>query len=397
MAKTAKGFTDIAIRNLKPGPVRREIPDAGCVGLYLVLQPSGAKSWAVRYRHNGTPRKLTLAGGLTLKAARRLCAAALYDVEEGHDPGEAKKTAKAKAAIATANTVAHVTEQYFQREHGKLRSAQHRERMVRRLLYPALGTRPIDSVKRSDIVRMLDQIEDKNGQRSADYILQVLRRVMHWHSLRDDNFKSPVIAGMGRYDTAENARSRILTDAEVKAVWQAADESGYFGQYLKFLLLTGCRRAEAGGLKWHEIKDGTWTLPASRSKMNTEIMRPLSKAVMTIVESMPNLGEHVFGFAGRPITSFSQRKSKFDKKCGVRDWRLHDLRRTARTLLSRAGVDADIAERCLGHSLGSIRKIYDRHSFEPEMRIAFEKLSALIENITNPTDRVVPMRGKRRG
>jgi hypothetical protein len=74
----AKGFTDIAIRNLKAGDVRREIPDPGCAGLYLVLQPSGSRSWAVRYRHAGTPRKLTLAGGLTLKSRSQVgwrCAA----------------------------------------------------------------------------------------------------------------------------------------------------------------------------------------------------------------------------------------------------------------------------------------------------------------------------------
>ena len=391
----AKGFTDIAIRNLKPGDTRREIPDGGAAGLYVIVQPSGRKSFAVRYRHNGQPRKLTLAGGITLKAARKLCADALHEVEQGRDPSEARKDAKTKAAVAAENTVAHVCEEYFKREHGKLRTGHRRERTVRRLIFPALGSRQIDSVKRSDIVKLLDKIEDNSGARSADYALQVLRRIMRWHSLRNDEFRSPIVAGMNRYDTAGHARSRVLTDDEIAKIWRAADDSGYFGSFIKFLLLTGARRAEAGGLRWSEIKDGLWALPASRSKTGVEVIRPLSKAALAIVEAQPRLGEHVFGVDGRALTSFSRRKTNFSRKCGISDWRLHDIRRTSRTLLSRAGVAPDIAERCLGHSLGPIRKIYDHHPFLPEMAVAFEKLSALIENIVNPTDRVVPMRGKR--
>ena len=99
---------------------------------------------------------------------------------------------------------------------------------------------------------------------------------------------------------------------------------------------------------------------------------------------------------GRAGHRRSATKSAFDKKCGVSGWRLHDLRRTARTLLSRAGVDADICERCLGHSLGTIRGVYDRHSFAPEMLAAFERLATLITNIVDPTDdRVVPMRKRK--
>ena len=119
----AKGFTDIAIRNLQSGPVRREIPDTGCAGLYLVLQPSGSQSWAVRYRYNGAPRKLTLAGGLTLKAARKLASDALYELEQGRDPAQTKQAARARTKAAKANTVRALCENYLQREAGKLRRA----------------------------------------------------------------------------------------------------------------------------------------------------------------------------------------------------------------------------------------------------------------------------------
>jgi integrase len=87
----------------------------------------------------------------------------------------------------------------------------------------------------------------------------------------------------------------------------------------------------------------------------------------------------------------SERKAKLDKLSGVTDWVIHDLRRTARSLMSRAGVDADITKRCLGHVIGGVRGVYDRHSFLEEKRMAFENLAALIEGIVNPQDNVVPM------
>jgi integrase len=387
-------LTDLNIRNLKPrGTERYELPDPGARGLYVIVHPSGKKSFAVRYRHNGQPRKLTLQAGISLAAARKLCADAMHEVAQGKDPSAAKKTARTKAAAAGLNTLANVCEEYFRRENVKLRTAKKRERWLHRLVLPVLGNRQIDSIKRSELVRLLDKIEDTSGQRSADVVLQILQRVMNWHSLRDDNFRSPIVKGMGRYDNQANARVRVLTDDELRKIWRAADGDNW-GAFIRFLTLTTARRAEAAGCRYDEIKNGIWTCPASRSKTEVEIVRPLSNAALAIVEAMPRLGEHVFGVDGRAMASFSRRKPPFDAKCGVKDWRLHDLRRTGRTLLSRAGVNVDIAERCLGHSLGTIRSIYDRHSFEPEMRIAFEKLSALIANIVDPiaSDRVVPMR-----
>jgi integrase len=384
-------LTDIGIRNLKPKADRYEVSDPGARGLYICVFPSGKKSFVVRYRFNGQHRKLTLQSGVSLAAARKLAADAMHELAQSRDPIEAKKIAKTKAASAALNTLANVCDEYIRREHGKLRTAKQRERWMNRLILPALGSRQIDSIKRSEIVRMLDKIEDKSGQRSADTVLSILRSIFNWHALRDDSFRSPVVRGMGRYDLKANARTRILGDDELRKIWQAADGNGGYGAFIKFLLLTAARRNEAV-LKWSEIKNGVWVLPRSRSKTGVEIVRPLSKAAMQIIEAQPRLGPHIFGVDGRPLTAFSRHKKTFDERCGVSNWVLHDLRRTARTLLSRAGVDVDVAERCLGHSRGTIRSVYDRHSFEPEMRIAFEKLSALIMNIINPDDRVVQMR-----
>ena len=127
----------------------------------------------------------------------------MHEVAQNRDPSAAKKEAKAKTAAAAINTLQYVCEEYFKREHGKLRTAAAREATLRRLVFPALGRRQIDSIKRSEIVRLLDKIEDNSGARSADLALQYIRKIMTWHAARDDEFIVPIVRGMGRYNTEE--------------------------------------------------------------------------------------------------------------------------------------------------------------------------------------------------
>src|SRR5262245_5247521 len=96
-------LTTKLIENVKPAAVRREIPDSGCRGLYLVVQPTGRKAWAVRYRFKGTTKKLTLDSGLTLAAARKAATDALHELERGNDPATLKFDARAKAEQAAAD------------------------------------------------------------------------------------------------------------------------------------------------------------------------------------------------------------------------------------------------------------------------------------------------------
>jgi integrase len=383
-------FTTKFIENVKPGPVRREIPDSGCTGLYLVSQSSGVKSWAVRYRYAGRPTKFTLGKfpSLSLHDARVAAAEALNQVRLGNDPAKARQDAKIKADAAKANTLTAICESYLAIEGKKLRSRDARVSILRRHVYPTLGDRPIGEIKRGDIARLLDKVEVNAGLRMADVTLGVLRRIFHWQELRDDEFRSPVIRGMARQRPAEHRRTRILTDDEIRAVWKATEDKTVFSTLVRFLLLTSARRSEASAMKWGEIDaDGVWTLPASRSKTKTEIIRPLSKAAQEVLAGLPRFEGCDFAFtttALTPIRQFSSPKAKLDAASGTNGWTLHDLRRTARSLLSRAGVNSDVAEKCLGHSRGDIIERYDQHKFLKEMSHAFEALAALVEHIVNP-------------
>jgi integrase len=396
----AKRLTSLGVENVRPGALRREISDGGS-GLWLIVQPSGSKSWALRYRDgNGRPCKLTLGSwpALSLAGARKAAANALHDVAVGNDPREAKKGAAFKAAAAKADTVVAVCESFLKREGAKLRTVDQMAATLKRLIYPVVGDRPIGGIKRSDIVALLDKIEDERGQRMADVTLALLRRIFNWHATRSDDFVPPFVRGMARQNAAEHRGSRILSDSELRAVWLAATapEAQPFGALIRLALLTSARRGELAGVRWDEIDaNGVWTLPASRSKTKVVVTRPLSKAALNILVQQPRINEWVLTATGDgPLRSFGHPKECIDAASGVRDWRLHDLRRTARSLLSRAGINSDVAERCLGHAMPGVRGVYDRHKYLDEMHHAFEALAAEIDRIVNPpADNVVPLHG----
>jgi integrase len=387
-------LTDIAIRNLKAGTARREIPDSGQRGLYLVVQPTGAKVFAVRYRFAGKPRKLTLTAGISLAAARREAADALYEVERGNDPGTIKQRAREAQRAAAADTLEAVCGEFFKRDGAKLRSARDWQRDLERLVYPSLGQRPIADIRRKEIVRLLDRIEDTNGAAQADTVLAIVRRVMNWHAARDDDFRSPIVRGMRRRKPSEHTRARVLTDDEIRAVWRAADGMpGPFGHYCKFLLLTAARRNEAAHMQWSEIVGQDWVLPGSRNKVKADLKRPLSAAALAVLTKTPRVAgsDFVFSADGRRLGGMTRRKKEIDAASGVAGWQLHDLRRTARSLMSRAGVPSEHAERCLGHTIGGVEGVYNRHDYRDEMLVAHENLATLLGQIVDPQPNVVAM------
>jgi integrase len=244
---------------------------------------------------------------------------------------------------------------------------------------------------------MLDKIEDQNGAKMADLTLAYIRKILNWHTARVDDFNSPIARGMSRYDAKANEGTRILSDDELRKLWQATEPNEKapqpFHALFRFLLLTGARRDEARELPRNEIKGTDWILPAARHKNKTELTRPLSKAAQAVLAGVPVIdgGALVFTNDGQRPVSLSTPFVKLAAETGTSGWRLHDVRRTARTLLSRAGVNSDVAERCLGHTIGGVRGIYDKHTFHAEMLAAYEKLATLIENIVNPDERVVLM------
>jgi integrase len=365
------GLTDrfCAAAKVKTGKAQTDYFDETVPG--LALRVSGTtKAWSLLYSRPGGRRARISLGRYPVLSLARARSAAL----------EAKTAiAAGRSPVVVSGTLGTVVDEYFRREGVKLRSVKARRSVFERLILPVLGDRPIGDIRRSEIVRLLDDIEDNRGPRAAGLTFSYISKVFNWHASRDDDFRSPLVRGMGKQNS--KARDRILTNEELRAVWSAAGDAGMYGRLVRFLLLTAVRRNEAARMTPSEVVDGVWIIPASRMKGKVEHVVPLSAAALAVLKQCP-AGFTVDGV--NPIGGFGYFKREFDRAVPLPNWTLHDLRRTARSLMSKAGVNKDIGERCLAHVIGGVRGVYDRHAYLEQKRQAFDALAAEVQRIVGP-------------
>jgi integrase len=183
-------------------------------------------------------------------------------------------------------------------------------------------------------------------------------------------------------------RDRILDDDELRSVWKQAEANGTFGAFVRLSLLTGQRKEKVAAMRWEDLNGTTWTIPTEAREKGNAGALVLPKIALEIINAQPRFASSPYVFAGEGgghIKGWSRRKRLFDAKLeGVAPWVLHDLRRTARSLMSRAGIRPDISERVLGNVIKGVEGIYDRHAYTEEKAHALRALASLIENITNP-------------
>jgi integrase len=216
------------------------------------------------------------------------------------------------------------------------------------------------------------------------YLSSVLKR----QEGRDDDWSAPSFAVL-KQENPERQRTRTLSDDEIRKLWAALHDDT-FGAFCRLLLLTAQRRNDIGNMLWSEIDQTTLTIPPERYKTGGGQVVPLTDAALAILDALPKRREdRVF-----PVFSYSLQKHRLDAKVPLGErWTLHDLRRTGKTLMARAGVRPDISERVLGHTIRGVEGVYDRHDYLAEKRDALERLGALIDRIIDPpADNVVELR-----
>ncbi|MCW5772056.1 MAG: tyrosine-type recombinase/integrase [Rhodospirillaceae bacterium] len=386
--------------------------DDGVRGLALRCSPTGHRAWLVMRRVRGESRPTRIVIGnaefMPLDRARAEAKRVLADMDAGVNPLAKRRQERARrqAEAQAAGEFKRQAELYMRQVSPGMRSAADLRRVFEATLIPAFGARRLNDVRRRDVMELLDEIKEKRGPGAARRTLTVARGFFNWFALRDEGFTSPIVRGMGR-DNVSRARDRILTDAEIVAMWSACDEAQprAFGTLCKLLLLTGQRRLEIGNARWDEIKDGALVIPASRYKTKIEHRVPLSQPVRGILAGLPRLGDYIITVGGeRPLAGLNRPKKHLDSKllkklraldpiAELPPWTLHDLRRTARSLMARAGIHQDHAERVLGHVIRGVAGVYDRHRYEEEKAAALDALAMLVERIVvGHTASVTPLR-----
>jgi integrase len=418
----ARGLTALKIENVKPDPEqRREIADAGKPGLYLVIQPSGKKSWAVRYRRlaDKKPCKFTLEGFPSLGVARKLAQDVLDQVAEGKDPAAQKQIDKRVVHEAESDTFADVVVQFINRDQRPsnrtwretarvlgLKEVDGELRIIEGGIVERWGKRKINEIRRRDIIDVVDAIAEE-APYSANRTLGAISRLYSW-CIEKDRIETSPCTGIKRRE--EKSRDRVLSDDEIRWFWHACNKLEFpYGSAAKMLLLTGARRTEVGAMTRAEVKEGAWTIPGSRTKNGNAHTIALSPAALAILKDAPSIrGERGFVFTlnGRiPISSWhhgirNRIHELMEKEAGaaIEPWRIHDLRRTCASGMARLGVALPVIERALNHVSGSFAGIvgtYQRYQYENEMRAAFEMWADHVERIaTGKGADVIHMRGR---
>ena len=377
--------------------VRAEYPDAACPGLHLVVQPTGTRSWAFRFRRRTDRKnvKLTLGkagdGGLSLAAARHAAAAHRHRLEQGAvlvTPVTAVTPQSVRTGDKVETAVASFLELHVRRKN-RISTARVTENIFNRIIVPAWRDRTIDSIRRRDIIDLVEDVAASGRGYHANRTCAVLSKFFAWLVARDALTFSPV-TGVER-PHKEKIRSRVLTDDELRVLWLACGHEGASGEAIRLMTLTGARRGEVGEMSRREVDQDhqLWNLPAERTKNGRSHTIPLSTQAWTLIEARPRFAgcDFLFTIDGkRAVNNWDEVKHRISAKAGITasSWRLHDLRRTCASGMQRLGVLVPVIEKALNHTSGTFRGIvgiYQRHDYADEVRIALQRWADRVDEI----------------
>jgi integrase len=316
-----KKLTDLFCEAVKAPPSgRAEYYDAAFGGLVLRVS---AKSWSLHYRFGGEKRRFTIGAYPAIKPAqaRRLAGQALDRVSDGFDPSrekQAKRNAPAPRDDAVTAAIDDYLEHYLRKE-TRTGTFNEAARILTGEVAKAWRNRPLRSITRGDVNKLVDDIAARRAAVQANRTLARLRAFFNWCIAKDRLTASPA-AGV-KPPTKERDRDRALSDDEVRWLWSACDKSGWpFGPLVKLLLLTAQRRDEVAGMEWSELEleKKTWTLPREKVKNDRAHAVQLSDAAVAVLKSLPaeRIGQAGLIFTTNgdtPVSGFSRAKARLDQ------------------------------------------------------------------------------------
>ena len=376
-------FTVPWLDRLKPPAQRVDYRDKSTRGLQLRVSPQGSKSFSFVFRLGSKMGRITIGKypDIDLKTARLKTDEFRKLVALGVDPRDAKQDKLSKQQMTVDRMVGEFITRYAKPKNSSWKQAENNLKLY---LLGELGKRSIHDVRRQDIHLILDDLIEQGKNTAANRALAHIRKFFGWLVERGYLEHSPADHIKPRHE--EQERERVLSDGEIRSIWNSAEAmSGPYSAWLKLCFLCGQRRLETASLRRSQIRDGCWHLSGADTKNKQLHIIPLSRQAMAIVDELLNQdGEYLIktGRTGdKPVNGFSKAKVQLDRYSGVSDWKIHDIRRTVATNLSKLGVDRFLLQRVMNHTDKSVTKIYDRYSYLEEKREALQKWADRLDEI----------------
>ena len=397
-------LTDRKLKALRRRSNRYDVMDTDVPGFGVRVSERGLRTFILVARYPGssnpTRRALGEYPAISLQKARGKAREWRELIRQGIDPKAEEERERRLELRKLETTFGAVADDFIQLHVKGQRRGRDTEREIRKELIAQWEERPIASITREDVASLVDAVARRPAPYLAHIVLGHARLLFNWAINRTtygletspcDRIKPKALIG------TKEPRQRVLSDAEIAALWGGSERLGYpFGPLYQLLLLTGARKSEVAGARWSEfdLKNKIWTVPPERFKSNASHLVPLSDAAVAIVESLPHFtkGDHLFSttYGEKPVAGFSKGKARIDKPMVEQlgspppAWVIHDIRRTVRTRLASLRIPDLVAEMVIGHGRKGIQRVYDQHTYEDEMREALDLWAVRLRAIVTP-------------
>jgi integrase len=350
-------------------------------GLGLRIRAGGSRTFVFQYKHGNRTRRITLGHCSALDpATARKTAGELYArTKLGQDPAAERDERRAQADETFGSHI----KPFLNWQRGRVRPSTLRH-FERHLLVnlSALHPLPISAISRREIATQLARLSESSPVQ-ANRTRSSLATFLNW-AMREGLTETN--AALLTNKNAEKPRERVLSDGEIKALWNALPD-GDFADIVRILFLTGQRATEISDLRWDEIdfEKDVIRLPPHRTKNRRSHTIPISSPVRSILEARRQNGrDHVFGIGQRGFSGWSKCKARLDEAIKIPAWRIHDARRTCATGLGELGIFPHVIEAILNHVSGTrsgVAGLYNKAAHEAEKRAALQQWAAHVAAI----------------
>lgn len=407
-------LTDLKLRTLKAAEKLYKVADRD--GLYVAVLPSGVVSFRYDYRFNGRRETLTLGvygpGGLGLAEARGRLIEAKRLIDSGVSPAAAKR--HAKRTVAEARTFGFWARDWVAKYKMAESTRAMRKGVLLRDVLPAFDKRKMWEVTEGDVRQLCERIVDRGAPATAVHAREIVMGVFDWAALKGEKVANPARAVAPASIATFTPRERALSPDEVGIAFRLLEDvptQPTNRLALKLVLLTMIRKGMLVGATWDELRweEGIWEIPAPRMKARKPHLVYLSQQAMDILVTLKTCaGSSPYIVPGRydgdksismatlnQVTKLIGERA-VEQALPLQHFTVHDLRRTASTILHEAGFNTDWIEKCLAHEQRGVRAVYNKAEYAAQRRDMLQQWADMVDSFIARDGRaqVVPLRQK---